>query len=48
MNSMVMRDITESKKRKDVGKRLHRKKTAKDDFLDDELRSRKKRLNKTL
>lgn len=35
--------ITESKKRKDVGKRLHRKKTAKDDFLDDELRSRKKR-----
>ncbi len=36
-------DTTESKKRKDVGKRLHRKKTAKDDFLDDELRSKNKR-----
>lgn len=36
-------DTTESKKRKDVGKRLHRKKTAKDDFLDSELRSKNQR-----
>ncbi len=33
----------ESKRRKDVGKRLHRKKTAKDDFLDSELRTKNQR-----
>ena len=33
----------ESKRRKDVGKRLHRKKTAKDDFLDKELRVKNQR-----
>ncbi|SMC65793.1 hypothetical protein SAMN02746065_106159 [Desulfocicer vacuolatum DSM 3385] len=36
-------NITKSKKRKNVGKRFHRKKTAKDDFLDNELRNKDRR-----